>query len=281
MVWFSGTALPPGPAILHDAHNHLQDRRLDAVRAPFLDSLAESAIGTMVVNGTHPGDWDAVASLATRFPDHIIPAYGVHPWKAGDLPCGWENDLRRRLQSDSRATVGETGLDRWIQPHDIEQQAAVFRTHLDLATELDRPITIHCLRAFGRVLEEIRERSPPRGFLLHAYGGSVEMVPRFADLGAWFSTSAYAAHEKCGKYRDALRAFPRDRLLVETDAPAMCPPDDHRELPATDPDSGDPVNHPANIAASYRFAAHILEISQSTLTGMITRNLRTWLGTPD
>jgi hypothetical protein len=102
--------------MLHDAHNHLQDAAL----APHLARIASAwpglagARGEMVVNGTHPDDWPRVTALAAAHP-FVRPAYGIHPWHAGSpRPDDWLARLTALLDAHPRASVGETGLDRWI-----------------------------------------------------------------------------------------------------------------------------------------------------------------------
>ena len=175
--------------MLYDAHNHLQFEEL----APHLDTIAADlqaiGLGGAVVNGTHPDDdWDAVAALAERF-DWVIPSFGVHPWDAGTRPDDWQLKFVYRLEAHPAAAVGEIGLDRWIlepgrasspllagaRVAPIEEQMDVFAWQLRWAADHNRAATIHCVRAWGPLLEVLRDSPlPERGFLLHAYGGSPE-----------------------------------------------------------------------------------------------------------
>src|SRR5690606_31434693 len=110
--------------------------------------------------------------------------------------------------------------------------------------------SIHCLKAWGRLDELLRsERLPACGFLLHSYGGPKEMVNGFLDLGAYFSISGHFAHERKARQREVFRAIPLDRILVETDAPDMLPPDSLNRFPLGS------ANHPANIQSTHEFAA--------------------------
>lgn len=303
--------------MLHDAHNHLQDEWL----APHLDRIARAAadlrITTMVVNGTHPDDWPRVSALAARFP-FVRPAYGIHPWHAGrPRPDTWLADLERLLLTDPRASVGEIGLDRWIldsaRPDDprlaglprasIADQTATFLPQLALAARLNRPVAMHCLQAWGALDQLLHTRPVPAcGFLLHAYGGPAELIPRFAALGAYFSFNGYflkaapplatlssrnptasspnpTCHligDKSAK-RSRLEIFksvPLDRLLIETDAPAMPLPQawrTHKLPPAPD---RSPVNHPGNLDATYTALAGLLGIPRDELITQIDENFR-------
>ncbi|GBL43114.1 3'-5' ssDNA/RNA exonuclease TatD [Verrucomicrobiota bacterium] len=117
------------------------------------------------------------------------------------------------------------GLDRWVEGFDPVAQEAAFRAQLALAVELDRPLTIHCVRAIGPLMDILRATERPRrGFLLHSWNGPVELVLELARLGAYFSFSAHHFPERKAHLREQFAAaIPRERVLVETDAPALCP----------------------------------------------------------
>ncbi len=224
-----------------DAHNHLQDARFDGIRDQIIHEMIASGVTRCVVNGTCPADWPQVAALARKHPGLIIPSFGLHPWR--EPTEGWLDQLVHFLDTVPDACVGECGLDRWIEGYDIDRQTEVFTTQLDLAAARNLPISIHCLKAWGQLVDLLESRPlPRRGFLLHSYGGSAELVPRLAKLGAYFSFSGYFLHERKQNVRDAFRLVPADRLLIETDAPDMLPPEPSIQHPLADD-----LNHPANI----------------------------------
>ncbi len=277
---------------LYDAHNHLQDDWL----APHLDRIAtdlvQAGIAGAVVNGTTPDDWPAVAALAARFP-WVVPSYGVHPWDCGNRPADWQEKLAARIATEPRARVGEIGLDRWIldraKPDDprlaglrrapLDEQKEVFVWQLELAATHDRAASVHCIDAWGALLDTLRQsRRPARGFLLHAYSGSPELVTSFADLGAYFSFNGAFLDSKRESQRNAFKVIPPDRLLVETDAPAMPLRSAWRlyELPAR-PDTTT-VNHPANIAAVYAGLAAFLGQRVDALAAQVDENFTRLFG---
>ncbi len=262
---------------LFDAHNHLHDDRLAPQRSEILRELARLGVAGAVVNGTRESDWDAVAELARSEP-WVTASYGLHPWYVGERGARWLEDLRARLIADPRAAVGEIGLDRWIEGHDDAAQAEVFRAQLALAADLNRPATIHCLRAWGALAETLRESPrPARGFLIHAYGGSAEMMREFAALGGYFSFNAYFLHARKAAQRDVFRQIPLDRLLVETDAPAMPPPDERNANPLRAAD-GEMLNHPANLTLAYSALAELRDIALETLATAVAENFARLFG---
>ncbi len=296
---------------LHDAHNHLQDEFLAPHIARIATAWPELAgpAGRMVVNGTHPADWPRVSALAAAHP-FVLPAYGIHPWDTGaPRPEDWLSDLRARLLADPRASVGEIGLDRWILDHarpddprllgvrraPMDEQIAAFLPQLALAAELERAATIHCLRAYPDLLPLLRAHPrPKRGFLLHAYSGPADLVPELAALGAYFSFNPnfLLPSRTCNQSGDkssesalykklvVFKIIPIERLLCETDAPAMLPPQawrTHKLPPAAD---GSPVNHPGNIEAAYAGIAALRGEDPTELTARIAQNFTRLFGPP-
>jgi len=275
---------------LYDAHNHLQDERFGGRQAELLADCAREGVACMVVNGSceedwpqvlalvklngrdafHPGPipsgkvWDAVERVptgceaASQATPQIIPSFGYHPWYIHERTPDWLKSLTHFLDVIPSA-VGEIGLDHWKPGLAYEGQEEVFVAQLRLAAERNLPVSIHCLQAWGRMLDLLKTGPrPARGFLLHSYGGPKEMVKPLADLGAYFSLPGYYAHERKERQRETFKVVPRDRLLIETDAPDQSLPDERNRIPLADPATGKPLNHPANLRGVYEFAAELL-----------------------
>ena len=256
---------------LIDAHNHLHDALLAPHREDIFAQLAQLDLQHAVVNGTREDDWEVVATLC-REHSFAIPSFGLHPWYIADRTPHWLEGLRRQLEAHPNAGVGEIGLDRWIESHDLAAQSEVFRAQLALAAELNRPVTIHCLQAWGALEETLRTHPvPTRGFLIHAYSGPAEMVPSFTARGGCFSFNAYFLHERKARQREVFRHIPMDRLLVETDAPDMAPPDGKNPHPLRGAD-GKSLNHPANIALAYNALADLRGVPLESLVQQIAAN---------
>jgi TatD DNase family protein len=262
------------PFPVYDAHNHLQDQRLGSQFSAVVQSVEEIPVRKAVVNGSREDDWPAVAALAARY-EWIIPSLGLHPWRVSHRTENWEQTFLEILdRGDRKWAVGEIGLDRWIEDHDFPAQQEVFRIQLRHAAARNRPVSIHCLQAWGPMLETLQqEKLPQCGFLLHSYSGSAEMVPQFAKLGGYFSMSGYFAHERKAKQREVFKAVPLDRLLLETDAPDMTPPSSYALHFLSDSQGAD-LNHPGNIPAVYEFAAMLYGIPMEELASLVETNFK-------
>ena len=259
-----------------DAHNHLQDEALSPHLPRILDDLVSLGITAAVVNGTLDRDWPAVSLLARSHP-WIIPSYGIHPWYTSQRAPDWQHQLNTRL--DQGGVIGEIGLDRWKPGFDIHDQTRLFRAQLQIAAERNLPATIHCLRAWGPLWDILRaDPVPDCGFLLHAYGGPVEMLPGFITRGAYFSFNAsFLAHDRPRKL-DPFREIPLDRLLVETDAPSMPLPPEFDKHPLPDTPAGDKANNPANITVAYAALANLRQIEVEALARQVEQNFNRLFG---
>jgi TatD DNase family protein len=259
-----------------DAHNHLQDEWLAPHLPGALDLLEGIGIAGAVVNGTIDRDWEAVARLG-RERAWVIPSYGVHPWRVAERSADWEDLLRARL--DEGGVIGEIGLDRWKEGLDFADQERVFRVQLGLAAERNVPATMHCLRAWGALWDIVRtEPVPACGFLLHAYGGPAEMVEGFAKRGAYFSFNGSFLDENRRRKRETFLEVPLERLLVETDAPAMPLPLERDRYPLPGTAEGEKVNHPGNIAPAYEGLAELRGLKLEELAARVEENYRKLFG---
>jgi TatD DNase family protein len=222
-----------------DAHNHLQDLRFEDRQGEVIATMKATGITACVVNGTCEKDWPAVAKLADDFPGFVIPAFGLHPWKVDDRSPAWFETLISYLEKYPQGSIGECGLDRWMKKPDLKSQHQTFRRQLRLGAEINRPVTIHCLKAWGPLLDELRAVPILPKFLLHSFAGSQEVAKECLKLGAYFSFSGYFLHPRKDKVRKVFKSLPPGKILVETDSPDMAPPNPEFAF--------DEGNHPANL----------------------------------
>ncbi|KAJ1389315.1 TatD family [Sesbania bispinosa] len=224
---------------LFDAHCHLQDPRIISKAPQLIQTAREKGVVFFAVNGVCEQDWHLVKHLAQTHPC-VIPSFGLHPWHVAERSPNWFNTLKEYFDSTPSAVVGEfvfpllnaagvevqIGLDKGSQGRkiDFSEQVEVLRQQLELAKELNKPASVHCVRAFGDLLEIMKSMGPfPAGVILHSYLGSAEMVPEFSKLGAYFSFSGFLMSLKANKAKKMLKMVSSDRILLETDAPDALP----------------------------------------------------------
>ena len=253
-----------------DAHNHLQDDRFAGRQNELLAAGEKVGVARMVVNGVCESDWPRVLDLA-RANKIVLPSFGYHPWYLHERTPDWQKNLEQFLDAVPSA-VGEIGLDRWKPDLSYVDQEEIFLAQLQIAAERNLPVSIHCLQAWGRLLELLQKNArPQRGFVLHSFGGPAEMIPAFAKLGAYFSFPGYFLNERKQRQRESFRQVPADRVLVETDAPDQFLPEGKILFPLAD-ENGKPLNHPANLPAVYTGLAEFLGEKIEALAARVEEN---------
>ena len=261
------------PVSLYDAHIHLAHAELLALQAEIDEVYDRIGVRAVVCNGTSPDDWPAVLKLAKLNP-RIIAGIGLHPWKVPHAAPTWKQDFLHALDSGARV-IAETGLDQWIEGYDIAAQQDAFRFQLGIAAERNLPLSIHCLRAIGPLIDTLRSVDlPERGIHIHAYNGPIELIPELSKLGAYFSFNAGQLRPDRPRVNERIQAIPANRLLIETDAPDFLPVQEYREFELKETQ----LCHPGNIRAGYEAIAALRELSFLALAKQVESNFLRYFG---
>ncbi|HJW73771.1 MAG TPA: TatD family hydrolase [Geothrix sp.] len=194
------------PAVF-DAHSHLTN------------ASAQPPDHPIVVCGTCETDWPIILDHAASNPN-MIPMLGQHPSRTAAPSPDWAARLEALLRAH-RAGVGECGLDFARKDTDRSLQVAAFRQQLRLAHALRRPVAMHCVQAWGLLLELLREEGvPPAGAMVHAYSGSLETARILGKQGVFASVSGDILKPGRTHLRQVVAGLDPDHLLVESDGQA-------------------------------------------------------------
>jgi len=195
------------PAI-RDAHCHIFSRDQ-------METIRSFGVGFFVVNATQISEWGRVAELAQES-WLVRGAIGVHPWYVSGLPADWDVALTCWLEKHPELSVGEIGLDKNYP--DLDIQESVFRRGLQIAHDMKRVAHIHCVGAWGKMLEILRGSKLPPAMIFHAFSGSADLVPELVRKRGFFSFGRAVCDSRRVKLHDTVRAVPNGRILVESDA---------------------------------------------------------------
>jgi TatD DNase family protein len=161
------------------------------------------------------------AALAIAYEhDGVFAALGVDPHQAATPEAGRLDELRELLSHPKAVAVGETGLDNVRQYATPVEQRRLFDGQLELADELSLPVVVHSREAADETAEAL---APFRGtVILHCFS-SPELLPAALERGYYVSFAGNATYPQAQELRDAAKALPADRILVETDSPYLAP----------------------------------------------------------
>jgi TatD DNase family protein len=188
---------------------------LDAVLA----RARAAGVARIIVTGTTVEESRQASTLGLPF------TVGVHPHHARD--CGPDTipQLRQLSKHPNAVAIGECGLDfnRNYSPH--PDQEKWFVSQLQLAREIGKPLFLHSRDAHPRFAQLLKGHGVGQA-VAHCFTGGKEELRAYLDLGLYIGITGWICDERRGKHLvDLVKEIPRDRLLLETDAPYLTPRD--------------------------------------------------------
>ena len=225
---------------IFDTHAHYFDQKFESVEggadAILCDLFENHGIAKIVNVGTNLQNAHAVIEQASRYAG-MYAAVGIHPEDCHFItdPEAALAELSALLENEEARTqnkivaLGEIGLDYHWQSYDNgkipmnkELQAFFFEEQMKLAERLGLPVIIHDREAHGDCFETVLRFPNVKG-VFHSYSGSAEMAHELTRRGWYISFSGTVTFTNAARVREAAAAVPRDKLLIETDAPYLAP----------------------------------------------------------
>ncbi len=261
----------PEPLLIgtYDNHTHLEiadgDQPMD-----YQDHMSLAAqvgiLGAVQVGVTlESSKWCAeVAAKDSR----LLAAVAIHPNEAAQyeskqsLDTDIEGIAKLAIEPRVRA-VGETGLDffRTEDSKGIELQQYSFERHIEIAKQNNLALQIHDRDAHEKVVETLLRVGAPSKVVFHCYSGDLELAKICSENGWYTSFAGNITIKRNQHLRDSLKAMPKNKILVETDAPFLTP----------EPLRGRP-NAPYLVPITVRFMAEQLGMDANELSGQIAAN---------
>jgi TatD DNase family protein len=169
-----------------------------------------------------------VAQVRKIAQDHpsVFWAAGTHPMSAAEEPLASVEELVKLAEHPKFVAIGETGLDYHYTAESMGIQQESLRIHIEAARQTGLPLIIHARAAdedMARILTE-EHKAGAYSCVMHCFSSSRELGMAALDLGFYLSMSGITAFPKSTELREIFQDVPKERLLVETDAPYLAPP---------------------------------------------------------
>jgi TatD DNase family protein len=219
-----------------DSHSHLIFSKFeDSVGDNFenkysVDAIVSRAVEAnvkyMLAIGTELSDVDELRAIAEKYPN-VFRTVGVHPLEARKHCEIYGRDeiarvIRDNCSHSKSIAIGEIGLDYHYEKESEKQQKDLFNLQLELAGELDLPVSIHSRDASDDVVAIVKDHPKIRG-VIHCFSGEKSFAEKALDLGLYISISGVVTYKKATELQDSIKYIPLDQLLIETDCPYLAP----------------------------------------------------------
>ena len=209
---------------LVDIGANLTHASFQADAAEVIARARHAGVAQIIVTGTTPDESRRAAALSDSHPGLFATA-GVHPHHARDCGPATIPALREIAKHPRVVAIGECGLDfnRNYSPH--PDQEKWFIAQLEIGLEIGKPLFLHSRDAHPRFAEILKHHRVKHA-VAHCFTGEREELAAYLDLGLYVGITGWICDQRRGKHLvDLVREIPRDRLLLETDAPYLTPRD--------------------------------------------------------
>ncbi len=212
---------------LIDSHCHLNYDYAPKTDADLVREAHEAGIVALITVGTDLEALAKMVEISERYPQ-VFHTVGVHPHEASTLAPGDLAKIEAAAAHPKCRAVGEIGLDYHYDHSPRDVQRAQLDLQLDLALRVRQPVVIHSRDAEDDLLAALTQYAGqvPAGAIpgvIHCFSGTQKFGQACLDLGFYISFSGILTFKTAEVLREAARAFPLERLLVETDSPYLAP----------------------------------------------------------
>ena len=255
---------------LIDTHCHLTFEELAGDIEQVLQRSKDAGVTSWITVGTDTQENRKALELAARF-ENMYAAVGIHPHDAKSVTADTIAALEKLAQNEKIVAIGETGLDYHYDFSTPQDQKRVFAQQLEIATELNLPVIIHCREAFDDTLEILEQFGRDvQKVVFHCFSGSAEQAKVVLDKGFYISFTGVVTFKNARIKQQAAEIVPLDRLMLETDCPYMSP----------EPMRKQKVNEPALMIHTTKFLAQLKQMDLADFAKAVTATAKTFFNLP-
>ena len=248
--------------MLVDSHCHLDFPDFADERDAVVARALAAGVGRMVTISTRVRRFPEILAIAEAY-DQVYCSVGTHPHNAAEEPDVTAEELVRLASHPKVVAIGEAGLDYFYDHAPREAQAKGLRTHIAAARQTGLPLVIHARDADADMAAILQDETGKGAFpfVLHCFSSGRALAEAGIALGGYVSFSGILTFKRSEELRAIASSLPRDRLLVETDAPYLAP----------QPWRGK-RNEPAYVTATASVLAQAIGVTEAEVAAITTEN---------
>jgi TatD DNase family protein len=206
-----------------DSHCHLDHEPLHKNLNDIIKRSKETGISKLLTICTTFDSFENIKNIV-EIDQMIYGTYGIHPHETENNQVDKQTIIKCVNENKKIIGIGETGLDFFYNNSDKIRQITSFKTHIEAAIELNKPIIIHSRNAEKDTFEILSSYNNENlKILMHCFTGTLEFSKKLLTLGAFFSASGIITFKNSIVLQNTFKTIPLEKLLIETDSPFLAP----------------------------------------------------------
>ena len=209
-----------------DTHMHLDDSKFDLDREEVINKIWNAGVTKCINMGCDVESSKKAINIAEKH-SFIYAACGLHP---EDIPQTEEelwktiSEIKElALKNEKIVAIGEIGLDYYWRQDNKDLQKKAFEKQIELANELQLPVSIHTRDSIDDTISIIRKIKIERSGVLHCCPFNPELVKQGLNAGLYIGFGGTCTFKNSKNAPKIVEIVPLDKILIETDAPYLAP----------------------------------------------------------
>jgi TatD DNase family protein len=213
-----------GLTMFIDTHVHLDSEKFSEDFDEMFSRAEEGGIEKFIIPGADPRDLEKAIEISKK--ENVYFSVGVHPYHVED----WDETIFDKVSEEKCVAIGECGLDYYRLPKDedkklkeIETQKNIFRKQIKIAKKYKKPLIVHIRDASEDAKQILLEENADEvGGILHCFNSDRTLL-ELANHNFYFGIGGVITFKNAKRLQAVLPEIPREKLLLETDAPYLTP----------------------------------------------------------
>lgn len=249
--------------MIFDTHIHLNDKKIYENLDFYIQDALNKGVKKFLCVGYDLESSKIAIEIANKYHE-VYASIGIIPTEYKQYNDDSINSLRKLMDKSNKiVAIGEIGLDYyWEKEESVRTlQKKIFIEQIELANELNLPISIHCRDAYKDTLDILKKHTCIKKGIMHCFSGSLESAKEFIKLGYLIAFGGVLTFKNSIKTKEVLQNIDLKDVVFETDAPYLAPT----------PFRGK-INIPSYIVETVKYASSLLNCPKETLEDITYKN---------
>lgn len=206
-----------------DTHTHLYLGAFSADLDQVVARAMAQGVTRMFLPNLDSTSIDEMLKVCNRFSGNCYPMVGLHPTSVKDNYEAELSIIEKFITDKQFIAVGEIGIDLYWDKTYLKEQQIVFRQQLNWARMVELPVVIHARESFDEIFNIMDEENlEGLSGVFHSFTGNEEQAKKALSYGFYIGINGIVTFKNSG-LESVVKTVPRDKLLIETDAPFLAP----------------------------------------------------------